>query len=168
MARPTNSGLSELLRSKTPAASTASVRTSPGYSDTTVIPCGFSSCAVSAVSLSVAAVDSPKASLFVRDTLKNARAARVITVIANGAMHAGVEWCVRNAAAGGIDDSPRLRQCRGDATSDATSHATARAGHQRYYAIECRQVGHIAEGLLSGLMCDQWLWMIFHAPSMRR
>ncbi len=42
-----------------PAASTASVRTSPGYSETAATPCRRSSCAMSAVSLSVAAFATP-------------------------------------------------------------------------------------------------------------
>jgi hypothetical protein len=58
-ARPMNCGLPELLRSKTPAASTASVRASPGYSETAVTPWRRSPCVMSAVSLSVAAFATP-------------------------------------------------------------------------------------------------------------
>src|SRR5258707_143598 len=58
-ARPASSGLSEFDRSKTPAASTASVRTRPGYRDTTATQCGSKSCAHSAVSRSVAALATP-------------------------------------------------------------------------------------------------------------
>jgi hypothetical protein len=54
-----NCGLPELLRSKTPAASTASVRASPGYSETAVTPWRRSPCVMSAVSLSVAAFATP-------------------------------------------------------------------------------------------------------------
>ena len=57
--RPMNSGLSELLRSKDLAASTASVRTRPGESDTAVTPCDLNSCAMSDVILSVAAFAIP-------------------------------------------------------------------------------------------------------------
>src|SRR5262245_64791417 len=58
-ARPMNSGLSELLKSKTPAPSTPSVRTRPGYSETTVTPCDVSSCAMSDAMRSVATLASP-------------------------------------------------------------------------------------------------------------
>src|SRR5215475_10346610 len=59
-ARPMNSGDSELERSSHAAASiTFSVRANPGYSGTAVTPCGCSSTAMSVVSLSVAALDTP-------------------------------------------------------------------------------------------------------------
>ena len=58
-----NSGLSELLKSNALAASTFSVRTRPGYIDTTVTPCVCSSNPMSAAILSVAALAMPQAVL---------------------------------------------------------------------------------------------------------
>jgi hypothetical protein len=62
--RPMNSGDSELLRSSQAAARiTFSVLTVPGYSETTLTPCGRSSVAISEVILSVAALETPYATL---------------------------------------------------------------------------------------------------------
>src|SRR3989442_13842476 len=58
IAHPINCGDSELLRSKNAADSiTLSFLTRPGYKDTTPTLCSRSSCAMSAVILSVAALD---------------------------------------------------------------------------------------------------------------